>query len=122
MKVSKRAGRGMSMLELLITVFVVIMGLLVVVTAFVAVAKSNRYSERMDTANTLMRLEMERMRNQSYAAIQSETGAYGEFPEYPDYRHTTTVRDLVTVKEVKVDILFEHYRRRAEVLTYVANL
>ncbi len=110
------------MMEVLITTFVVVMGLLVVLTSFVAIAKSNRYSERMDEANTLMRMEMERVRNQPYTAILSEAGTFGEYANHPNFRHETIVVDLGNVKQITVDIYFENNRRRAEVVTYVANM
>jgi Tfp pilus assembly protein PilV len=122
MKLTKQIQKGVSMMEILITTFVVIMGLLVVMLSFVAIAKSNRYSERMDTANTLIRMEVEKVRNQAYAAIASETGSYGEYADHPDFRHEITVTDRGNVKEVDVDIYFENDRRRAEVITYVANM
>ena len=91
-------------------------------TSIVAIAKTNRYSERMDVATSLARMEMERVRNRPYAQIATENGAYGEYTDHLDFRHKTTVTDLGTVKEVKVDLYFEHDRRRAEVITYVANM
>ncbi|RPH95058.1 hypothetical protein EHM69_05550 [candidate division KSB1 bacterium] len=122
MKLRKKSQSGFSMLEILITTFLVTMGLLVVMTSFVAIAKSNRYSERMDIATTLAKLELESIRNQSYALIQSETGSYSEYPDHPDYRHETVVNDLGSVKEITLRIYFENDRRRAEMITYVSNM
>jgi Tfp pilus assembly protein PilV len=113
---------GFSMLEIIVTVFLVTMGLLVVMSSFVAISKAHRYSERMDTAASLARLEMERIRNRTYATIQSEVGAYSEYPEHPDYRHEVAVTDLGSAKHITLRIYFENDRRRAEVVTYVSNL
>ncbi|MBU0507331.1 prepilin-type N-terminal cleavage/methylation domain-containing protein, partial [bacterium] len=55
MKTCKRRQAGISMIEVLITMFLVMVCLLVVMTSFVAVAKSSRYSERMDVAASLAR-------------------------------------------------------------------
>jgi Tfp pilus assembly protein PilV len=121
-KLTVRMQRGMSMMEILVTTFVVVMGLLVVMTSFVAIARSNRYSERMDTANTLIRTEMEKVKNKTYAAIVTETGVYGEYAEYPDFRHETIVVDRTSVKQINIEIYFENDRRRAEAVTYVANM
>jgi Tfp pilus assembly protein PilV len=122
MRKTNRGQGGFSMLEIMVTVFLVTMGLLVVMTSFVAIAKSQRYSERMDIAASLARLEMERIRNRTYANVQSETGAYSEYPEHPDFRHEAAVTDLGTAKKVVLRIYFEHDRRRAELVTYVSNL
>lgn len=110
------------MLEIVITIFIVTLGLLVVMTSFLAIARSTRYSERMDIANSLVRLEMERVRNLPYTNIIAENGSYGEYAEHNDFRHETDVVNLGTVKEVTIRIYFENDRRRAEALTYVANL
>jgi Tfp pilus assembly protein PilV len=122
MKRKSRKQGGFSMLEIIVTVFLVTMGLLVVMTSFVAISKAHHYSERMDTAASLARLEMERMRNRTYATIQSETGAYSEYPEHPDYRHEVAVTDLGSAKRITLRIYFENDRRRTEVVTYVSNL
>jgi Tfp pilus assembly protein PilV len=122
MKIRRRRQAGFSMLEILMTTFLIMIGLLVVMTSFVAIAKSHKYSERMDVAASLARLEMEKLRNRSYDNIRSETGAYHEYPEHPDYRHEIEVTDRATAKEVTLRILFENDRRRAELKTYVTNM
>jgi Tfp pilus assembly protein PilV len=122
MKKITRVQAGISMLEILVTTFIVMVGLLVVMTSFIAIAKSGRYSERVDVANNLAKLEIERIRNLPFASIQSETGAYSEYPNHPDFRHDVSVTDLGRTREVVVRIFFENDRRRTEVRTYVANL
>lgn len=118
----RRKQSGFGMLEIIVTVFLVTMGLLVVMTSFIAISKAHKYSERMDLAASLARLEMERIRNQPYASIQSEVGSYYEYSAHPDYRHEAVVQDLGHVKEVVLKIYFENDRRRAELTTYVSNL
>jgi len=124
MKVKQSMQRGVSLLEVMVTAFVVVVGLVVVMSSFVATAKSSRYSERMDIANTLLQLEMERTRNQPYSAIQSESGEYwSDYPDHPDYRKEITVTQFGgSVKQIVVNIYFEKDRRRAQALTMVAQL
>ena len=122
MKLAKRIQAGLGMLEIMITIFLVMLGLLVVMTSFVAISKSERYGERMNVATNLARTEMERIRNLSYANIQSVVGAYHEYADQPDFRHEVVVHDLGTIKEVTLRIYFENDRRRAEMHTYVSNL
>jgi Tfp pilus assembly protein PilV len=118
----KKSQRGFGMLEVLISTFLVILGLLVIMSSMVAMAKSSRYSERMDVASSLARMEMERIRNMNFAAVASESGQYREYPDHLDFRHEVTVSNVGTVKQVVVDVYFEGDRRRAEVVTFVANL
>jgi Tfp pilus assembly protein PilV len=122
MRRTKRIQSGLGMLEIMITLFLVSLGLLVVMASFVAISKSGKYSERMNTATTLARMEMERVRNKTYDNIRSSEGVYSEYPDYPDFRHSVVVRDVGTAKEVVLRIYFEHDRRRAELRTYMANM
>ena len=122
MKAKKKSRAGFGLLEIMITISLVLLGLLVVWSSMVAMAKSNRYSERMDVANTIARHEMEHVRNMRFDHISSETGSYGEYATHPDYRHQTIVSSVGELKEVSVRVLFENDRRQFEILTFVANL
>ena len=122
MKRKPRRQSGISMLEVLITMFLVMMGLLVVMTSFVAIAKSHRYSERMDVAASLSRMEMERIRNMSYTTVLPETGSYSEYPDHPDFRHETYITTMGNTKQVTLRLYFESDRRYAEMITYVTNM
>jgi Tfp pilus assembly protein PilV len=122
LKTSRNPKSGFSLIEVLVTMFLVMLGLLVVLSSMVAMAKSNRYSQRMDIASNLARAEMEQIRNTDFDAIVSESGVYGEYPQHTDYRHVTTVVPNGTVKEVTVQVFFENDRRRAEIITFVADL
>ena len=122
MRTVRKSPSGFSLIEVMITLVLVLLGLLVLLSSMVAMAKSNRYSQRMDIANTLARREIERIRNMDYDNVLSESGAYGEYDQFLDYRHVTAVTDLGTVKQVTVQVFFENDRRNAEVLTFVADL
>lgn len=122
MQKRRQIQSGISMLEVVVTVFLVTLGLLVVMTSFIAIAKANRHAERMDIATSLARLELEQMRNTQFANIQSETGSYNEYPNHPDYRHELIVNDFGNIKQIVLHVYFENDRRRAEVRTMVANM
>jgi Tfp pilus assembly protein PilV len=122
MKRRKKHQNGLSLLEILVTMFLVMMGLLVVMSSFVAIAKSGRYSERMDIAATLAQREMERMRNTAWATMQPEIGIYNEYPDQPLYRHEIVINNVGSVREIIVRIYFDNDRRRAEIRTFVSNL
>jgi hypothetical protein len=113
---------GFGMLEIVITMFLVLIGLLVVASSYLAIARAQHYSERMDTATMIVSREMERIRNRSWDLIQDETGDFGEYPESPDFRHTVAVETIGTLKQVTLRVYFDQDRRRSEVVTYVANL
>jgi Tfp pilus assembly protein PilV len=118
----RRAQAGVSMLEIMITLFIVMTGMLVVMASFLAISRSHHYSEKMEIATTLSRLEMERIRNKTFAAVQSETGNYREYVEHPDFRHTVTVTQNGNLKEIILRVYFENDHRRAELRTYISNI
>jgi hypothetical protein len=107
----------------MMTAFVVTIGLLVVMSSFVAIAKSQRYSEQMDLANALLRMEMERVRNMDYDDVASEEGDYyTDYAEFPSYRKSIYVAEDGNIKRIEVKIYFEDDRRRAQAQTIIAEL
>jgi Tfp pilus assembly protein PilV len=113
--------RGVSLLEILVTTVIVTTGLLVVMSSFVAMAKSNRYAGKMEIANNLLRLELENVRNQSYSEIQS-LSLDGIYTDLPEFERRITVTEQSNVKQVLVQIYFENGRRVAQATTMVAQL
>ncbi|MBI5059422.1 hypothetical protein HZB60_06540 [candidate division KSB1 bacterium] len=122
MRRQTRAQSGISMLEVMVTMFLIMIGLLVVMSAMVATAKSSRYSQRMETANSLLRMEMERVKNMDWPDIASETAAYGEFADHPDFRHTLSVTEDGRIKRIELTILFEQDRRSAVAITSISDM
>jgi Tfp pilus assembly protein PilV len=122
MKRFRRAQAGISMLEIVITLFIVMLGLLVVMASFLAISKSHRYAEKMEIATTLAKFEMERIRNRDFDAVQTETGSYSEYPEHQDFRHEIAVTQNGTLKQVMLRIYFDHDNRCAVLQTYITSL
>lgn len=122
-RIMRKWQAGISLLEVLVTVLIVTGGLVVVMASFVGIAKSNRYVEKMETANSLLRLEMETLRNDRFVDIISSDSDYGNsFLDQPDFRRVVEVTDLGNVKRVRVRILFDSDRHQAEATTMVAQL
>lgn len=122
-RIMRKWQAGISLLEVLVTVLIVTGGLVVVMASFVGIAKSNRYVEKMETANSLLRLEMETLRNDRFVDIISSNSDYGNsFLDQPDFRRVVEVTDLGNVKRVRVRILFDSDRHQAEATTMVAQL
>ncbi|MCB9366704.1 MAG: hypothetical protein H6506_00090 [Calditrichaeota bacterium] len=114
---------GVSLLEVLVTVLIVTGGLVVVMSSFIGIQKSSRYVEHMETANSLLRLEMESLRSLPYASIDSESGSYGSsWNDQHDFRQERDVTDLGNVKRVKIKVYFDNDRHYAEATTIIAKL
>ncbi|MBK6767045.1 MAG: hypothetical protein IPG71_12320 [bacterium] len=126
MKTVKKAWKlqaGVSLLEVLVTIMIVTGGLMVVMSSFVGIAKSNRYVTKMELANTLLRLEMENVRNSRFAEIVSIESSYGEsYSDQPDFRRNVVVEEIGNIKRVTVRILFDNDYHQAEAATIVTQL
>ncbi|MBU1706429.1 prepilin-type N-terminal cleavage/methylation domain-containing protein [bacterium] len=118
----RRKERGMTLLEVLLATFVLVVGFLIIITSFVAMARANRYSEKQDVAVQLASRVMEDVRNQRFADIQSDEGNYYEYYDFPDFRHRTDVVTVGQVKEVIVEIFFDNDRKRVRLVSYCANM
>ncbi|MCB1058645.1 MAG: type II secretion system protein [Calditrichaeota bacterium] len=122
-RIARKWQAGVTLLEVLVTTLIVTGGLVVVMASFVGIAKSNRYVEKMETANNLLRLELETVRNSQYSNIVSVSSDYGDsYSDQPDFRRYVSVADLGTVKRITVKIYFDHDLHFAEATTMVAQL
>lgn len=114
---------GVTLLEVMVTILIVTGGLVVVMASFVGIAKSNRYVEKMETANSLLRWELETIRNNRFADILSAESSYGSaYSDQPEFRKSILVTELGNVKRITVQIHFDDDKRRAEATTMVAQL
>jgi Tfp pilus assembly protein PilV len=117
-----RGQAGFSMIEVMVTMFLVMIGLLVVMSAMVATAKSTRYAEEVDVANALMRMEMERLQNTDWDVIAHEEVGYGAIADHPDYRYSTAVTQNGRIKRIELTIWFENDRRSVTATTSIVDM
>ncbi|MBM3325284.1 MAG: prepilin-type N-terminal cleavage/methylation domain-containing protein, partial [Calditrichaeota bacterium] len=75
----RRKDQGISLIEVLIATVILLLGLLIVASSFLAMARANRYSEKQDKAVQLASRVMEDLRARKYPQIQDEEGSYGEY-------------------------------------------
>lgn len=119
----RKLERGVSLLEVMVTVLIVTGGLVVVMSSFVGMQKSSRYVEKMETANSLLRLEMEMLRNIPYSSIRSSEANYGTaWSDQQDFRRQLIVTDLGNLKRVRVLVYFDGDKHVAEATTIIARL
>jgi Tfp pilus assembly protein PilV len=118
----QRKDKGITLIEVLVTTVILVLGFLIIASSFIAMARSNRYSEKQDKAVQLATRVMEDMRNRRFTQIQDETGAYGEYPDFPNYRHEVVVSNVGQVKKVTVRILFDKDHRKISLDSFFANM
>lgn len=117
-----RKDRGFTLIEIVMTTLILVVGFLIIATSYVAMARANRYSERQDTAINLASRVMEDLRNTRFNQIVTSEGAYGEYTEFPDYRHQTEVIDVGQVKRVTVRVFFNDDQRQVMLVSFFANI
>jgi len=115
-----RKDSGLGLLEVAITVFLVMIGLLVVVSSYAAISRNHNYNNRMQVAVTLATKEMAKIRQTPFVEVKADSGAYLEYCDYPDYRHQVAVTNLGSVKEVRLRVYFENDKRFTELRTYLS--
>ncbi len=118
----QRKDQGVTLIEVLLATVILVVGFPIIASSFVAMARSNRYSEKQDKAVQLATRVMEDMRNRRFTQIQNETGAYGEYPDFPNYRHEVVVTNVGQVKKVTVHIFFDKNRRKVTLDSFFANM
>ena len=118
----RRNDGGMTIVEVLVATVILMIGFLIIVTSFVAMARANRYSEKQDKAVQLASRVMEDLRNTNFSDITNEEGYYDEFAEFPNFRHRTEVQPVGQVKKVSVSIFFDNDRKRVSLVSYFADM
>jgi len=122
MATRQRKDKGVTLIEVLVATVILVLGFLIIASSFIAMARSNRYSEKQDKAIQLASRVMEDMRNRRFTQILNETGTYGEYPNFPNYRHEVVVSNVGQVKKVTVRIFFDKNRRKISLDSFFANM
>lgn len=84
-------NRGFTLIEILITVFLLVTALLGVISTTVIVIKSNTLSKTMTTATTLAKDKMEQLKNTGYAALAGGT----DYAKMDSTVQTTSTADSI---------------------------
>ncbi len=118
----KRRDKGISLIEVLVATVILLLGLLIIASSFLAMTRANRYSEKQDKAIQLATRVMEDYRARRFPQIQNEEGNYGEYADFPDYRHRVEVSPTGQVKKVTVRVLFDKDRRQVVLVSFFSNI
>lgn len=70
---SSYGGRGFTLIEVIIAMFILTVALLSLVSVTIMVIKGNSFSKEMTTATTLARDKLEQIKNMSYITVTSGT-------------------------------------------------
>ena len=101
-----RQEDGFSITEVVVSTFLVAIGLIAVAAVLVAAANRQNLSQGVTTATNLCTTALERVRLEAYDSVESSTEGFGDITDYPNYKRETIVtpntEDTLKVVEVKV--------------------
>lgn len=83
--------RGFTLIELMIAIFLLVVGLLSMAGLAISVIQGNNFSKQMTTATTLGQERLETKRVMAFANITSATDKYGTIPGNPSFKRVVTV-------------------------------
>ena len=117
-----QGSQGFTLIEVVVTVVILILGLLTILGVFLGAATANRHAQKVDIASLLAQQTIEEFQNMGYSQIQSITEQYGDIPEYPNHRRQVIVHDSGTLKEVQVIVHFDHDEHNARFRTFFTDI
>ena len=82
---------GFTMTEVLVSLFLLTVGIMAATSTLMAVFKGQRYSASLMMATQLAQSKMESIKSMSYSDIDSVNEAFGDISGYETFSRTTTV-------------------------------
>ncbi len=110
-----KGDHGFSLVEILITLFVLSVGLLAVCGLTSGVMRSNAFSNKLTTATTLAQEKMEELRGRGYAAFPSGAAVvsedYSSMALHPSFKRIVDTQDAGTpqnrLKKIAVAVYWD---------------
>jgi len=125
-----RRQSGFTLIEILIALFILVVGLLGVISVATTVINGNAFGKKITTATTLAQDKMEEIKNLGYSGTPSSdtttTEDYNSITDYPTYKRVTGVdvdspaADIKTI-EVKVEFQWKGATHDVTLKTIVAD-
>ncbi len=103
----KKNQKGFTLIEVLVSMFLLTVGVLAASSTLIAVFKGQRYSASLMSATNLAQSRMETVKSTSYDGIASGTEAFGSITGFETFRRVTTVTPNAddTLKTVTVTVV-----------------
>lgn len=104
---ARRKQEGFTLTEVMVSVFLLTVGLFSAGSTMLAVHRSHQLSGTLMTATNLAQSRMEDLKAATYDAVAGLTENYGEITDHPSYRRVTTVTPNAddTLKSVTVTVV-----------------
>ena len=97
---------GFTLTEVVVSLFLLSVGILAATSTLMAVFKGQRYSASLMAATQLAQSHMESIKSMTYSQVSSTSEAYGEISGYETFSRITTVTPNAddTLKTVVVQV------------------
>lgn len=126
---SHAKSQGFTLVELMIAIFLLVVGLLSMAGLSVSVIQGNNFSKQMTTAATLGQERLESKRTMAFANITSATDNYNSIPEYGSFKRVVTVPAAIPItpltgaryKKIRVDTYWAGDLHKVRLETIVAE-
>jgi Tfp pilus assembly protein PilV len=95
---------GFSLVEAIVSVFILTVGLMAAASVLVSVAGSEKLSSVLTTATNLSQEKLEKIRHQAYTDVKSDSEDFGQIQKYPSFKRDVNVTKNAddTMKTVEV--------------------
>ncbi len=99
-----KSQEGFSIVEAMVSVFILTVGLMAAASVLVSVAGSEKLSSVLTTATNLSQEKLEKVRHKSYTDVDDETEDFGGISKFPSFKRDVNVVSNLedTMKTVEV--------------------
>ena len=115
-------SEGFTLVEVIVTVVILMLGLVVVLGVFLGAAKASSHAHKVDIAHYLAQETIEQFRNTPFPLIQPFAESYGDIEGFPNHRRVVQVLGTGSLKTVRVFVFFDNDQRTSHLISYYTDI
>ncbi len=115
-------SEGFTLVEVIVTVVILMLGMVVVLGVFLGAAKASSYAHKVDIAHYLAQETIEQFRNTPFSQILPFDESYGDVEGFPNHRRVVQMRQVGSLKLVRVFVFFDNDQRNSHLISYYTDI
>ena len=115
-------SEGFTLVEVIVTVVILMLGMVVVLGVFLGAAKASSHAHKVDIAHYLAQETIEQFRNTPFPQILPFYESYGDIEGFPNHRRVVQMRQVGSLKTVRVFVFFDNDQRNSHLVSNYADL
>jgi type II secretory pathway pseudopilin PulG len=115
-------SEGFTLVEVIVTVVILMLGMVVVLGVFLGAAKASSHAHKVDIAHYLAQETIEQFRNTPFPQILPFYESYGDIEGFPNYRRVVQMRQIGSLKTVRVFVFFDNDQRSSHLISYYTDI